>query len=179
MDHYIKYANLASSLDPPMTDMDLLSALTSHYEPRVRQGLLCGNLKCTQDVLGYLSKVQGLGDNRDNSKAPRREYAGGDANRRPQVDVRRDNRPRERDNNVNVRFVRSQADRRSTNFTNHRYRSAGDGAFHGRRQGRAEGDNAGQLDPNARQFSPSVQTTPVNTDRVNGSQNNGAQTLNH
>ena len=34
VDHYIRYANLASSLDPPMTDMDLLSALTSHYEPR-------------------------------------------------------------------------------------------------------------------------------------------------
>ena len=58
VDHYIRYANLASSLDPTMTDMDLLSALTSHYEPRVQQGLLCGNFKCTQDVLGYLSKVQ-------------------------------------------------------------------------------------------------------------------------
>ena len=33
VDHYIRYANLASSLDPPMADMDLLSALTSHYEP--------------------------------------------------------------------------------------------------------------------------------------------------
>jgi len=35
VDHYIRYANLASSLDPPMTDLDLLFALTSHYEPRV------------------------------------------------------------------------------------------------------------------------------------------------
>jgi hypothetical protein len=35
MDHYIRYANLASTLDPPMTEMDLLSALTSHFEPRV------------------------------------------------------------------------------------------------------------------------------------------------
>jgi len=43
VDLYIRYANLASSLDPPMTDMDLLSALTSHYEPRGQQSLLCGN----------------------------------------------------------------------------------------------------------------------------------------
>jgi len=47
-----------------MTDMDLLSALTSQYEPRVQQGLLCGNFKSTQDVLGYLFKVQGLHENR-------------------------------------------------------------------------------------------------------------------
>jgi hypothetical protein len=30
----------------------------------VQQRLLCGNFKCTQDVLDYLSKVQGLNENR-------------------------------------------------------------------------------------------------------------------
>jgi hypothetical protein len=179
MDHYIRYANLASSLDPPMTDMDLLSALTSHYEPRVQQGLLCGNFKCTQDVLGYLPKVQGLNDSRDNFKTPRREYTSGDMNRRPQLDSRRDNRPHERDNNVNVRFVRRQTDKRNATFTNRRYRNAEDRAFRRRRQGRAEGNNTGQLNPNTRQFNPHVQTTPVNVDRNDRSQNNGAQTLNH
>jgi hypothetical protein len=89
IDHYIRYANLASSLDPPMTDMDLLSALTLHYEPRVQQGLLCGNFKCTQYVLGYLSKVQGLHENRESFKAPTREYTSGDANRRPQLGSRK------------------------------------------------------------------------------------------
>jgi len=73
--------------------MDLLSALTSHYEPRVQQGLLCGKFKCTQDVLGYLSKVQGLIKNRDSFKAPRRDYTSGDANRRPQLGSGRDDRP--------------------------------------------------------------------------------------
>jgi len=51
MDHYIRYANLASTLDPPMTEMDLLSALTSHFELRVQQGLITGNLKNSQDAL--------------------------------------------------------------------------------------------------------------------------------
>jgi hypothetical protein len=67
-------------LDPPMTDIDPPSALTSHYEPRVQQGLLCGNFKCTQGVLGYLSKMHGLNENRDNFKAPRRDYPSGDFN---------------------------------------------------------------------------------------------------
>jgi hypothetical protein len=60
MDHYIRYANLASTLDPPMTDMDLLSALTSHFEPRAQQDLICGNFQNTQDTLTFLAKYQGL-----------------------------------------------------------------------------------------------------------------------
>ena len=113
VDHYIRYANLASSLDPPLTDMDLLSALTSHYETRVQQGLLCGNFKCTQDVLGYLSKVQGLNENRNSFKAPRRDYTNGDVNSRPEFGSGRDDRPRERGGNVNVHLVRRQADRQT------------------------------------------------------------------
>jgi hypothetical protein len=73
VNHYIQYANLALSLDPPLTDMDLLSAINSHYAPRVQEGLLCGNFKCMQDVLDYLSKIQGLNENRNSFQAPRRE----------------------------------------------------------------------------------------------------------
>jgi len=176
-DHYIRYANLASSLDPPMTDMDLLSATTSHYEPRVQQGLLCGNFKCTQDVLGYLSKVQGLNENRDGFKAPRCDYTSGDTNRRPQLGSGRDNRPRDRGNNVNVHFVRRQTDRRNSDFSNRRHNNADDKEFYGRRQGRAEGNNSGRLNPNAQQFNPHIDTTPVNSDRNDRSQDNEAQTL--
>jgi hypothetical protein len=63
MDHYIRYANLASTLDPPMTEIDLLSALTSHFEPRVQQGLICGNFQNMQDTLAFLAKYQGPGEN--------------------------------------------------------------------------------------------------------------------
>jgi hypothetical protein len=93
-----------------MTDMDLLSALTSHYEPQVQQGLLCGNFKCMQEVLGYLSKVQGMHESRENFRTPRREHAGGELNRRPQPDARRDEGPRNQGQNVNVRSVRRQTD---------------------------------------------------------------------
>jgi len=142
-----------------MTDMDLLSALTSHYEPRVQQGLLCGNFKCTQGVWGYLSKVQGLKENRHKFKAPRREYTNGDANRRPQLDSRRDDRPRNRGNNVHVHFVCRQTDRRNPNFDNRRQSNAGDREVYGRRQGRAEGNNVGQPNPNAQHFNPHTEIT--------------------
>ena len=147
VDHYIRYANLASSLDPPMTDMDLLSALTSHYKPRVQQGLLYGNFRCTQDVLGYLSKVQGLHENRESFKAPRRDYTSGDANRRPQLCPRQDDRPCDRGNNVNVRVVRRQIDRRNSNFNTRRNRDSGERELYGRRQGKAEGNSSSRLNP--------------------------------
>ena len=132
VDHYIRYANLASSLDPPMTDMDLLSALISHYETNVQQGLLCGNFKCTQDVLGYLSKVQGLTENRDSFRESRRKYTSGDTNRKPQMGSRREDKPRDRGNNVNVRFMHRQTDRRYSNYRDRQNSSTGDRDFYGR-----------------------------------------------
>jgi len=59
VDHYIRYANLASSLDPPMTDMDLLSALTSHYEPRVQQGCYAETLSARKMFWDIYLKYKG------------------------------------------------------------------------------------------------------------------------
>jgi hypothetical protein len=53
---------MASTLNPPMFDLKLPSALTSHFEPRVQQGLIYRNLQSTQNVLAFLAKLQGLGD---------------------------------------------------------------------------------------------------------------------
>jgi hypothetical protein len=64
---------MASTLNAPMSDLDLLSTLTSHFEPRVQQGLICSNLQSTQDALAFLAKLQGLGDNRHTGRSPRRE----------------------------------------------------------------------------------------------------------
>jgi len=162
VDNYIRNAYLDSSLDPPVTDMELLPALTPHYKPREQQGLLCGNFKCTQGVLGYLSKVQGLHENRDSFKAPRRDYTNEDANRRPQLGSRQDDRPRDRGNNVNVRFVRRQINRRNSNFNTRHSRNSEERELYGCRQRRAEGNSSGRLNPNAQRFDPRIGTTPVN-----------------
>jgi hypothetical protein len=175
----IRYANLPSPLIPQMTDMDLLSDLTSRYEPRVQQGLLCGNFKCTQDVLGYLSKVQGLNENRNNFRTPRRDYANGESNRRPQPDARRVDGQRNRGHNVNVRFVRRQTDRRRPNSNNRRQNGADDREFYGRRHGRAVGKNSGRLNPHAQHFNPHVEAAPGNSDRNDRGENNEARFLNN
>jgi hypothetical protein len=179
VNHYIRYANLASSLDPPMTDMDLLSALTPHYETTVQQGLLCGNFKCTQEVLGYLSKIQGFNGNRDSFRAPRRDYTSGDSGRRHRNGFRRDNRPRDRGDDVGVNFVRRQADR--SNNSNNSTRSDGDvqgREIYRRSQGRVEENNSGRLNPSAQQFSPQVATTS-SAGGNSQTQNNEVQALNN
>jgi hypothetical protein len=85
-DHHIRYANMASTLNLPMSDLDLLSALTSHFEPRVQQGLICSNLQSTQDILDFLAKLQGLGDYRQTFQSPGREFDRRDTNRGPTRD---------------------------------------------------------------------------------------------
>jgi len=99
--------------------------------------------------------------------------------RATQLGSGRDDRLRDRGNNVNARFVRRQTDRRNSGFSNRCRNNADDKEFYGRRQGRAEGNNSGWLNPNAQQFNPHIETTPVNSDRNDRGQNNEAQTLNN
>jgi hypothetical protein len=73
MEHYIRYANLASTLELPMTEMNLLSALIVHFESTVQRGLICGNFQSTQDTLQFLAKYQGLGETRESFTSPRRD----------------------------------------------------------------------------------------------------------
>jgi hypothetical protein len=178
VDHYIRYANLASSLDPPLQDTDLLSALTLHYKPSVQQGLLCGNFRCTQDVLGYLSRVQNLYEDRDTFRTPRRDGTGGEIIRRPHSGPRRDDRARGRESSVNVQFVRRQVGQNGPPYRNRRTTNGEDGAFYRRRQGSAGVNGADRLNPNARPFNSHVETT-ANTSGRNGQNPAGeAQSLN-
>ena len=69
-------------------------------------------------------------------------------------------------------------DRHQPNCSNRRQNSANDREFYGRRQGTAEGNNPGQLYPNAQDFNTHVETTPVNLDRNGRSERNEARALN-
>jgi hypothetical protein len=111
LDQYIKYAHLASTLNPPMTQMDLLSTLVSRFEPRVQHGLICGNFQNTQDALAFLAKYQVLGENRDSFRSPRQDYDRRGASRVSQNDPQRDDRQRDHGNNVNMKNIRRQTDR--------------------------------------------------------------------
>ena len=154
MDHYIRYANLASTLEPPMMEMDLLSALTSHFEPKVQQGMICGNFKNSQDALAFLSKFQGLRDNRESLKSPKRDYDRRDASRRMQDNPNRDEWQRDRGNHVNMRYVRRQTSRRSGGQSS-RHQNYQDGQnLNGHMQGKAGAIETSRLNPTAPRFHP-------------------------
>jgi len=116
MCHYIRYANLASTLEPSMAEMDLLSALTSYFEPKVQHVMIYGNFKNSPDALAFLSKFQGLGEIKECFRSPKRDYDRRDANRRTKDNTNRDERQRERGNNVNMSYVRRQTNRRSGGY---------------------------------------------------------------
>jgi hypothetical protein len=166
MDHYIRNANLASTLDTPTADTDLLSAITSHFQPWVLQGLICGNIQNTRDTLAFLAKYQGLRENRDSFRSPRRDYDRRDVSRRKQYNPQRDKRQRDRGNNVNVRYIRRQADQRSGRF-NSGYQINQDGRnFNGRAQERVGENETSRLNPTAQRINPRDERPPAgrNTD---------------
>jgi hypothetical protein len=169
MDHYIRYDNLASTLDPPMTGMDFLSALTSHFEPRMQQGLICGNFQNTQNTLSFLAKYQGLRENRDSFRSPRQDYNRRDVSRRTQEILNRGERQRDRGNNVNVRYIRRQTDQRGGRY-NSDYRINQNGRnSNGRALGRMGENETSRLNPTAPRFDPRERGTPAgrNTGRDN------------
>ena len=179
LDHYIRYANMASTLSPPMSDLDLLSALTSHFEPRVQQGLICSNLQSTQDALAFLAKLQGLGDHRQTFRSPRREFDRRDRNRGPPRS--HDNAMnRDRVNGVNVRYVR-QRDRHNQGFSERAQQGEGGRSFHRRGQGSMQEDRSSQLNPSVPNFHPRdhepprIQDSRISTETAHSS----PPTLNH
>ena len=62
---YIRYANMASMLSPAMSDQDLLGAMITHYETRIKNCLISANLKSTQEALAFHTNLQPLGNSRE------------------------------------------------------------------------------------------------------------------
>jgi hypothetical protein len=189
MNHYIRYANMASTLDPPMTDVDLLSALTSHFEPKIQQGLICGSFRNTQDTLTFLAKYQGFGENgdsfgenRENFRTSRREYDRREGNRQWH-NPNGDGRQKDRRNNVNVSYIRRQTEDQRRGRYNNRNQSNQDGRnfnrraqgrveenenhnrqnLNGRAQGRVEESEVSRLNPTAPRFDPRDVKPPAET----------------
>jgi hypothetical protein len=70
-------------LNPPLSEEDLAGAMVGHFPPEVQNGMICGNLKTTQDALAYLSNLQALEIMREHMRRPRRDYDERDTNTRP------------------------------------------------------------------------------------------------
>jgi hypothetical protein len=67
-------------LNPPLSEEDLVGAMIGHFPPEVQNGMVCRNLKTTQDTLAFLSKMHSLEATRLQHIRPRREYDERDAN---------------------------------------------------------------------------------------------------
>ena len=80
--HYVRYANMASILSQVMSDLDLLGAMITHYEPRIQNCLISANLKSTQDALAFLTKLQSLEYSREQHRSAQRGFEHQDQNRR-------------------------------------------------------------------------------------------------
>jgi hypothetical protein len=66
--HYLKYVNLAGSLSPPLSEIDLTGALTAHYSAEVQMCIISANLKSTQEVITFLGQLQALEEDKGSRK---------------------------------------------------------------------------------------------------------------
>ena len=154
---------MTSTLNTPMFDLNFLSALKRHFEPRVQQGIISSNLQSTQDSLGFVTKLQGLGNHRQTFRSPRREYDRRYTKQWPPGD--RDNaRDRDRGDGVNVQYVRQQCDRQNRRYSDLGQKGEGGCSFHRRDQGSMGEDRSSQLNPIAPNFHPRNHTPPRSQD---------------
>jgi hypothetical protein len=106
-EHYIRYANMANMLSPAMSDQDLLSAMVTHYEPRIQACLISANVKSTQEAIAVFTKLHSLENSSEQYKTTRRDFEHQDQTRRTLrghlVDSAGNRRPND---SVQVRHVR-------------------------------------------------------------------------
>jgi hypothetical protein len=153
-EHYIRYASKALMLNPPLSEEDLVGAMINHFPPEVQNGMVCGNLKTTQDILAFLSKMQGLETSRSQNQRPRREYDGREANPRPSREgpVDAANREGRRNpHNRNVRYVRATQENTGPRHQQPR-RFGRSGESSG--WGRSRWQERNSLNPRAQDFEP-------------------------
>jgi len=58
--HLLKYAVLGTSLQLPMSELEVLEAVTSSYPPWVQKLFVTSNIKTIQDALSVLNKLEAI-----------------------------------------------------------------------------------------------------------------------
>jgi hypothetical protein len=164
--HFLRYANLASNLQPPLTDLDLIGAVTSHFSIEIQRSLVSANLKSTEDTVTFLEKLQSLEDARADYRNNRQDQNSREASRNSQRDQRVKGGARNRgDNQFNVRYVREKNRRErvpsgSRNYNYHNTRppyqqhALPNGRNHDNQQNNRQNSQQHELDVRARPFEP-------------------------
>jgi hypothetical protein len=81
-EHYVRYASLAANLQLPLTEYDLVTALTSHFSVEIQRAILAANLKSSQEALTFLRRMQSLENSQEACKKSKRGYNPKDFERR-------------------------------------------------------------------------------------------------
>lgn len=72
-EHYFRYASLAANLQPPLTEYDLVTALTSHFSMEIQRAMLAANLRSSQEALAFLGRMQSLENSQEVYKKSKQE----------------------------------------------------------------------------------------------------------
>jgi len=66
--HLLKYVVLGTSLQPPMSELEVIEAVTSSYPPWVQKLFVTSNIKTLQDALSVLNKLEAVEVHHHNSQ---------------------------------------------------------------------------------------------------------------
>jgi hypothetical protein len=60
-------------MQPPLTEYDLVTALTSHFPMEIQRAMLAANLRSSQEALGFLGRMQSLENSQEIYKKSKQE----------------------------------------------------------------------------------------------------------
>ena len=158
--HYLRYVNLAANLHPPLSEYDLLGALTAHYPYEVQKCMISANLKSNQEALTLLGKLQAMDEERKAHKENGLETKQRDFRKRENKQAGNNREENRREYNQTVRHItydrrqvyppRSPYNRRATQH--HRGQNYND---------RTEGSTTSnrQLNPQVSEFHPTARSS--------------------
>jgi hypothetical protein len=81
-ENYFRYASLAANLQLPLTEYDLVPALTSHFSMEIQCAMLAANLRSSQEALAFLGRMQSLENSQEVYKKLKQEQNSKDFERK-------------------------------------------------------------------------------------------------
>jgi hypothetical protein len=161
-EHYIRYASQASMLNPPLSEEDLAGTMVGHFPPEIQNGMICANLKTTQDAIACLGNMQALEITRgEHIRRTRPEYDERDTYNRP---------PRGRMNGSEIREDRKIHQTRNVRYVQGTRKKSGMRNRSPRNLGRNRDSNgwASVRRQQHRSFNPSAREFEPRTGRLEG-----------
>jgi len=58
--HHLQYAVLGTSLQPPVSELEVIEAVTCSYPPSVQKLFVTSNIKTIQDAVSVLNKLEAI-----------------------------------------------------------------------------------------------------------------------